>query len=37
VSILAIELAETPGITLIDFARDGGFNIYTHRERLSEV
>ncbi|MEX0808191.1 MAG: formate dehydrogenase accessory sulfurtransferase FdhD [Dongiaceae bacterium] len=32
---LAIELAEGCGLTLVAFARGGGFNIYAHGERLS--
>ncbi len=32
-STLAIDLAEEAGITLLGFARDGGFNIYAHGER----
>ena len=32
-SSLAIDLADEAGITLLGFARQGGFNIYTHPAR----
>lgn len=31
---LAIDLARTAGLCLVGFARNGGFNVYTHPERL---
>ena len=37
VSSLAIDLADELGLTLIGFVRNGGFNTYTHRERIAHA
>lgn len=33
-SSLAVDLADEAGLTLIGFLRNGGYNLYTHEERL---
>jgi FdhD protein len=35
VSSLAIDLADELGLTLLGFVRNGGFNTYTHQERIT--
>jgi FdhD protein len=36
-SSLAIDTAEAAGITLIGFAREQGFNVYSHPDRMEQV
>ena len=33
-SSLAVDAAERLGMTVVGFLRDGGFNVYTHPERI---
>ena len=33
-SSLSVEAAEDLGMTVLGFVRDGGFNLYTHPERI---